>query len=138
MTLSSTVNSRKKVVAWNVRAMPRRQISEGRNPEMRSPLKWISPEVTGNTPVIRLNTVLLPAPFGPIRPWIVPALTVIENAATACRPPNRLPTSRSSRSNAGPQGGRPVLRPPPAEAAGHPPGQRHQPVREAQHHNHQH
>ena len=32
------------------------------------PSKTISPDVGGSTPAIRLNSVLLPAPFGPIRP----------------------------------------------------------------------
>ena len=50
--------SRNSAVAWNVRAMPRRQISDGRSPEIRSRLNRISPAVRGMTPVIRLKTVL--------------------------------------------------------------------------------
>src|SRR3989441_12616160 len=80
--------------------MPRRQISDGRSPEVRSPLKNTAPAFSGMTPVIRLKPVLLPAPLGPIRPWIALRATVIERSATASKPPNRRETPRSSRSKA--------------------------------------
>ena len=136
-TFSSTVDSRNSVVAWNVRAIPRRQISEGRRPDTRAPLKTISPEDSGSTPVSRLKTVLFPAPFGPIRPWIVRDATVIESPVTACRPPKRLPTSRSSRSNArsdGPGLGVATPRERVREAA----RQRHQPLGAHEHDDHEH
>src|SRR5687767_8720784 len=98
-TFSSTVDSANSVAAWKVRAIPRRQISDGRSPDTRAPLNRISPEDSGSTPVTRLKTVLLPAPLGPMTPWIVPGVTVIERSVTACRPPKRLLTFRSSRSN---------------------------------------
>src|SRR6266852_5481248 len=112
-TFWSTVYSRNSVVAWNVRAIPRRQISDGRSPDVRSPLKKTSPAVSGITPVIRLKTVLLPAPLGPIRPWIAPRATVMERSATASKPPNRRETPRSSRSKADSRScGRPSARSP--------------------------
>jgi hypothetical protein len=52
--------------------MPRRAISNGRQPVIDSPPKAISPEVTSSAPEMRLNIVLLPAPFGPIKPRISP------------------------------------------------------------------
>src|SRR2546426_12454250 len=70
-------------------------------PDVRSPLKKTSPAVSGITPVMRLKTVLLPAPLGPIRPWIAPRVTVMEKSATASKPPNRRETPRSSRSKDG-------------------------------------
>src|SRR6267143_3866678 len=107
-TFWSTVYSRNSAVAWNVRATPRRQISDGRRPEIRSRLKRIWPAVSGMTPVIRLKTVLLPAPLGPMRPWIESGTIVIERSATASSPPNRRETERSSRSKADSRGlGRP-------------------------------
>src|SRR5690625_5213951 len=42
------------------------------------------------TPVITLNTVVLPAPLGPIRLVIEPASTRKSRSATAVSPPNRL------------------------------------------------
>src|SRR5438128_3752347 len=98
--------------------MPRRQISDGRSPEVRSPLKNTAPAFSGMTPVIRLKTVLLPAPLGPIRPWIAPRATVMERSATASRPPNRRETPRSSRSKAGSRLFRRPSEEPPEKAPG--------------------
>src|SRR6267142_1458082 len=131
-TFWSTVYSRNSAVAWNVRAMPRRQISDGRSPEIRSRLKRISPAVRGMTPVIRLKTVLLPAPLGPMRPWIEPGATVMERSATACRPPKRRETPRSSRSKAGSCGCR-HPRAHSAEQATGRAGKRHEPLRREEH-----
>ena len=41
-------------------------------------------------PAIKLNNVVLPEPFGPIMPVIVPFLIFSEQSATAARPPNYL------------------------------------------------
>src|SRR5882724_11739071 len=117
-TFWSTVYSRNSAVAWNVRAMPRRQISDGRSAEIRSRLKRTSPAVSGMTPVIRLKTVLFPAPLGPMRPWIEPGTIVIDRSATAISPPNRRETERSSRSKAGSRG----LRRPSAQPSDKPAG----------------
>src|SRR5918996_727395 len=137
-TFSSTVDSRNSVVAWNVRAIPRRQIWEGRRPDTRSPLKTISPEDGASTPVSRLKTVLFPAPFGPIRPWIVRGATVMESPVTASSPPKRLLTSRNSRSNTC-SDRRPGIRAAaPCERACEATGQRHQPFRSHQHNDHEH
>ena len=67
-TLSSTERLEKRRMFWKVRAMPSRVISKGSSPSMRSPLNSTEPEVSGMMPVMRLKTVVLPAPFGPISP----------------------------------------------------------------------
>ena len=54
------------LVTWNERDRPRRLISNGRRPEIRSPFSFTSPEVGAMWPLIRLNVVDLPAPFGPM------------------------------------------------------------------------
>ncbi|MCY1380930.1 hypothetical protein D9M69_687920 [compost metagenome] len=59
-------------------------------------MKVTLPRVTGNTPLIRLKVVLLPAPFGPIRPMISPELTLKEMSLTATRPPNSLRMASTS------------------------------------------
>src|SRR5690625_3705936 len=41
-------------------------------------------------PAIMLKTVVLPAPFGPIRPVILPFCKEKEQSLTACKPPNDL------------------------------------------------
>src|SRR3972149_6594022 len=47
----------------------------------------MAPEVSGNRPVMRLTVVLLPEPFGPIRPTISPSPTVSSSPSTARAPP---------------------------------------------------
>ena len=61
----------------------------------------IFPPLAGSTPVIRLNIVLLPAPFGPIRATISLAFTSNDTLLTATTPPNCLRASRTSSSAAG-------------------------------------
>ena len=43
-------------------------------------------------PVRTLTNVVLPAPFGPMRPAISPGYRVNDTSASAWRPPNRRPT----------------------------------------------
>src|SRR6266567_3625783 len=48
-------------------------------------------------PVTRLKRVLLPAPLGPIRAWMLPSSTARSTRSTATRPPKRMVTLSSSR-----------------------------------------
>ena len=50
---------------------------------MRRPSKQTSPSSARIVPPIRLKAVVLPEPFGPIRPVIVPSSTVNEQPSTA-------------------------------------------------------
>ncbi len=54
------------LVIWKLRARPRRLISNGVRPSMRWPLSRISPLLGPKRPLMRLNRVDLPAPFGPM------------------------------------------------------------------------
>ena len=54
------------------------------------PSNTISPELTGNTPVIKLNNVVLPAPFGPITPNTSPCFTPKDIPVRAATPPKLL------------------------------------------------
>ena len=56
----------KMLVIWKLRDRPRRLISNGFMPSMRWPLSRISPLVGAKRPLMRLNSVDLPAPFGPM------------------------------------------------------------------------
>src|SRR5215469_668823 len=49
------------------------------------------------------NSVVLPAPFGPIKPTISPARTSSEASSTAFRPPNDLERLRTSSMSMPPQ-----------------------------------
>jgi hypothetical protein len=53
-------------VIWNVRTTPRRTRRCGASVVMSRPSRRIVPEVGSSTPVSRLMSVVLPAPFGPI------------------------------------------------------------------------
>ncbi len=74
---------------WNVRAMPSRLIWNGRRPTSERPPNRMSPELGRYTPVIRLNTLVLPAPFGPISDTSERLATVAERSPTAVSPPKR-------------------------------------------------
>src|SRR3990172_2170835 len=58
---------------------------------MSSPSKTMRPPGSGlYTPEIRLNSVLLPEPFGPMMPCTSPGITARSTSDTAVSPPNRL------------------------------------------------
>src|SRR5262245_59678725 len=54
---------------------------------MSSPSSRMRPADGRSTPVSRLITVVLPAPFGPIRAWRAPCSILSETPATAAMPP---------------------------------------------------
>ncbi len=83
--------------------MPRRAISYGLQAAIDSPRKTTSPRESASAPEIRLNIVLLPAPFGPMSPRISPEAIENERSLTATSPPNSLRAARTSSS--GPAGG---------------------------------
>src|SRR5258705_8012526 len=70
----------------------------GASPAMLSPARLIVPRSGGWMPVMRLTSVVLPAPFGPMRPRISPAPIVRATSLVATSPPKRLvsPTVSSS------------------------------------------
>ncbi|KAG1532364.1 hypothetical protein G6F50_016244 [Rhizopus delemar] len=55
-------------IFWKVRARPAKATSCGFLPDMDSPLKVQLPSSGMYRPVSTLNSVVLPAPFGPISP----------------------------------------------------------------------
>src|SRR5713101_6925505 len=69
--------------------MPRRHTSCAARPAMSPPSKRIEPALGGKVPAIRLKIVVLPEPFGPMRPRISPGLTAKDTPLTARNPPNR-------------------------------------------------
>ncbi len=75
---------------WKVRASPCPKIASGRIPAMARPSKAIVPASGLRLPATRLKKVVLPAPFGPISPWIAPGATASDAPSTAFNPPKRL------------------------------------------------
>ena len=75
MTFSSAVMLWNSRMFWNVRATPALVTLNRFIPSIRVPSNRTWPSVGRNTPVTTLNTVVLPAPFGPISAKISPART---------------------------------------------------------------
>src|SRR5215510_12721732 len=88
--LSHTERSRKILTAWKVRPMPSRAISWVLRPSRRRPPKCTAPASGRRRLVIRLKTVVLPEPLGPMSPTTVPAATSNEQSLTARMPPKIL------------------------------------------------
>src|SRR5215468_3665394 len=59
-------------------------------PAISSPANVTRPEVGRYMPAMQLKIVLLPDPFGPIRPTISPSSTSKETCETAVKPPKVL------------------------------------------------
>ena len=89
MTLATIGRWRNGRVFWNVPAMPRSTTSQGRSPVMSSPLNTMRPASGRRILVMSRSSVVLPAPFGPIRPTIWSRLSSKLTAFTAVRPPKR-------------------------------------------------
>ena len=65
-------------------------------PVMSRSRKRTRPAVGGCSPVMTLNSVVLPAPFGPISPVIVPGSAETDASSTAVMPPKRTVTPVTS------------------------------------------
>ncbi len=63
---SNTVMRGKIEVIWKLRDSPSRLISCGARLAVDLPSTVIEPELIGKRPEIRLNSVVLPAPLGPM------------------------------------------------------------------------
>src|SRR3954463_6516058 len=79
--------------------MPLLMIRCGGRPAIAEPPNRIEPDVGASVPESMLKIVLLPEPFGPIRPRISPWSTLNDTLLTAVKPPKRL-TSPSTTSTA--------------------------------------
>ena len=86
-TFSTSVISGTSFTCWKVRAMPRLHMSRATTFGTGTPSKPTLPEVGRNAPLMRLKSVVFPAPFGPSRPSISPARTSKLTSSTATRPP---------------------------------------------------
>src|SRR6202171_3812178 len=98
ITFSSTDMPSNVCGTWNVRARPSCARTSGVRLVMSRPSNKTLPDVDRRSPVRQLNSVDLPAPFGPIRPRMSPCASVTEAASTALKLPKAFVTSRASRS----------------------------------------
>ena len=80
------------VDAWNVRPMPSAAMSDGAQRRSECPFNRMSPR-TGRYSLLRqLNSVVLPAPLGPIKPTILPRATAKVTSWRATMPPKCIAT----------------------------------------------
>src|SRR5258707_952890 len=90
ITFSSTVMRPKLRTTCQVRAMPSRHTRSGLAREMSVPSSTIRPSSGWSEPLMQLNSVVLPAPLGPMSPTISRGSMVSETSRFATRPPKRL------------------------------------------------
>src|SRR3954463_11686569 len=83
----STVRRESALVSWNVRTTPSRATWCGLSLPSGRPSKDQVPVFGWSKPVSRLNSVVLPAPLGPIRPVMPPRCTSRWSTETAVSPP---------------------------------------------------
>ena len=86
---------------WKVRPSPKCARSNDGSRSMRLPSKRTRPPSARIIPVIRLNAVVLPEPFGPISAVIVPSCTWKVRSSTARRPPKLFASPSTSSSMRG-------------------------------------
>ena len=71
---------------WNVRAMPSAARRSGGKRPMSRPFSAMRPALAAVMPEMRLNSVVLPAPLGPITACTAPVATCMSTASTATSP----------------------------------------------------
>ncbi|KRF33623.1 hypothetical protein ASG83_06885 [Yonghaparkia sp. Soil809] len=81
--MSSTVISRNRFEIWKVRPTPIRARRAVDMVVTSLPKRWTAPAVGVTSPAIILNSVVLPAPFGPITPKRSPGSSTREIPSTA-------------------------------------------------------
>src|SRR5919108_1399114 len=94
-TFSAAVMLAKSRMFWNVRHTPSAVISSGRRPISGCPRKVTAPASGRYRPVNTLNSVVLPAPLGPMIEAMPPSSANVTRCR-AVRPPNVLVTSTAS------------------------------------------
>ena len=82
-----TVSRGKIRVSWKVRPIPVANTLSGAALVITVSPNQTWPSSALSYPVMTLNSVVLPDPFGPIRPATVPSSTAMEAPFSACTPP---------------------------------------------------
>src|SRR3954447_8888933 len=96
-----TVSRDSALVSWKVRTTPRRATWCGESLPSWRPSKDQVPVLGWSNPVSRLNRVVLPAPFGPMRPVIPPRWISRWSTETAVRPPKERVTPSTTIAGSG-------------------------------------
>ena len=77
--------------SWKLRAEAEMRASIGRQSVQRATFEAHRAGVVVEVPQMQLTSVLLPDPFGPIRPRRSPCATSRSMPSSATKPPNRFP-----------------------------------------------
>ncbi len=99
--LSRTVREVKSSSRWYVRARPRRARAAGPALVTSCPSMRTRPDRGSSSPLTTLNSVVLPAPLGPMRPVTPPSATERETSLSTWAPPKATETSVTSRTDIG-------------------------------------
>jgi hypothetical protein len=83
--------------SWKVRLIAAHAPVIGQARDVSPPMRLV-PASERMVPAIRLSSVVLPEPFGPMRPSTSPGETASDMLLTATRPPNALVTPSTSSS----------------------------------------
>jgi len=83
---------------WKLRASPMRMRRWAACPQISSPSKRMLPSSFLSVPAMQLTSVLLPEPFGPMRPTRSPGRTTKSTFSSAVKPPNLFVTPLTSSS----------------------------------------
>src|SRR6266853_1636446 len=97
MRLSSALMRRNTRVSWNIRCRPRTAMRSGFSPWIASSSRRTSPASARWCPERTLSRVVLPEPFGPIRPTSSPRATAKLTRSTARSPPKARDTLEAAR-----------------------------------------
>ncbi len=87
ITASRAVIDGNRVAFWNERTSPRSARCSGDRRVTSTPSNRTTPESGVTNPLIISKAVVLPAPFGPMRPSVSPGSTESHTSSTATRSP---------------------------------------------------
>ena len=96
-TLSSTESQPKVCTRWKVRRRPRRARVTADDRVASTPPSQTRPSFGLRNPEMTSKRVVLPAPFGPIKPHTSPCSTTSSTPCSALIPPKRTPMFSSTR-----------------------------------------
>src|SRR5258705_5887357 len=96
-TFSCAASSGKTFETWNVRRIRARVRRYGACPVMSAPSSSTEPDVGRSRPEMRLNSVVFPAPLGPITASSSPSRTSSPTSVTIVAPPMTSPRSLVAR-----------------------------------------
>ena len=97
-SVSRTVSPEKSRESWNERPSPRRARADAVRPVTSTPASSTRPLSARKNPEMTSNSVVLPAPLGPMIPRTSPCVACSDTSSSAALPPKASEIPRTSRS----------------------------------------